>query len=174
MEKIFFQIEQFFFQPEILFFPIFPSARLQRNNEIINQNNLLGLRKGRKQLEKYHFSCFYVIFTLLPFWKKNKSKMKLILNLNFTERYSKSNTRQFALLTKKRSVQFSTKMSVKQNTEIIAMRPTRKSQFPMLRMSALIKTLQFVTSIGNVLIPMNLLLLVATKSGLTIQRPANT
>ena len=94
--------------------------------------------------------------------------MKLILNLNFTERYPKSNIRQFALLTKKRSVQFSTKMSVKQNTEIIAMRPTRKSKNPMLRMSALIKTLQFVTSIGNVLIPMNLLLLVTTKSGLTI------
>ena len=94
--------------------------------------------------------------------------MKLILNLNFAERYPMSNTRQFALHTKKRSVQFSTKMSVKQNTEIIAMRPTRKSKNPMLRMSALIKTLQFVTSIGNVLIPMNLLLLVTTKSGLTI------
>ena len=79
-----------------------------------------------------------------------------------------SNTRQFALLTKKRSVQFSTKMSVKQNIEIIAMRLTRKFKNPMLRMSALIKTLQFVTSIGNVLIPMNLLLLVVTKSGLTI------
>ena len=79
-----------------------------------------------------------------------------------------SNTRQFALLTKKRSVQFSTKMSVKQSTEIIAMRLTRKSKNPMLRMSALIKMLQFVTSIGNVLIPMNLLLLVVTKSGLTI------
>ena len=79
-----------------------------------------------------------------------------------------SNTRQFALLTKKRSVQFSTKMSVKQNIEIIAMRLTRKSKNPMLRMSALIKTLQFVTSIGNALIPMNLLLLVMTKSGLTI------
>ena len=94
--------------------------------------------------------------------------MKLILNLNFTERYSMSNTRQFALLTKKRSVQFSTKMSVTQNTEIIAMRLTRKFKNPMLRMSALIKMLQFVTSIGNVLIPMNLLLLVVTKSGLTI------
>merc|ERR1712008_197819 len=67
-----------------------------------------------------------------------------------------------------KSVQFRTKISAKQNTEIIAMRPTRKSKNPMLRMSALIKTLQFVTSIGNVLIPMNLLLLVGTKSGLTI------
>ena len=94
--------------------------------------------------------------------------MKLILNLDFTERNLKSNTRKFALLTKKRSVQFSTKMSAKQNTEIIAMRPTKKSKNPMLRMSALIKTLQFVTSIGNVLIPMNLLLLVTTKSGLII------
>jgi len=94
--------------------------------------------------------------------------MKLILNLDFTERNLKSNTRKFALLTKKRSVQFSTKMSAKQNTEIIAMRPTKKSKNPMLRMNALIKTLQFVTSIGNVLIPMNLLLLVTTKSGLTI------
>ena len=94
--------------------------------------------------------------------------MKLILNLDFTERNLKSNTRKFALLTEKRSVQFSTKMSAKQNTEIIAMRPTKKSKNPMLRMNALIKTLQFVTSIGNVLIPMNLLLLVMTKSGLTI------
>ena len=94
--------------------------------------------------------------------------MKLILNLDFTERNLKSNTRKFALLTKKRSVQFSTKMSAKQSTEIIAMRPTRTSKNPILRMSALIKMLQFVTSIGNVLIPMNLLLLVVTKSGLTI------
>merc|ERR1711971_959115 len=64
------------------------------------------------------------------------------------------------------SVQY--KNVCEKNTEIIAMRPTRKFKNPMLRMSALIKTLQFVTSIGNVLIPMNLLLLVTTKSGLII------
>ena len=29
-----------------IFFPIFPSATLQRNNEIPNQSNLLGLRNG--------------------------------------------------------------------------------------------------------------------------------
>ena len=142
----------------------FPSATLQRNNEILNQSNLLGLRKI---VWKIPLSCFHVTFTLFPFWKKQKQN-ETDWNLNFTERNLKSNTRQFALLTKKRSVQFNTKMSAKQNTEIIAMRPARKSKNPMLRMSALIKTLQFVTSIGNVLIPMNLLLLVMTKSGLTI------
>ena len=41
----------FFFQSGKLFFPIFPSATLQRNNEIPNQSNLLGLRK--EKLEKY-------------------------------------------------------------------------------------------------------------------------
>ena len=30
------------------FFPIFPGATLQKDNEISNQNNLLGLRKDRK------------------------------------------------------------------------------------------------------------------------------
>ena len=46
--KIFFQEEQFFFQPGKIFFPIFPGATLQKDNEISNQNNLLGLRKDRK------------------------------------------------------------------------------------------------------------------------------
>ena len=32
-------------------FPIFSSATLQMDNEISNQNNFLGLRKDRKQLE---------------------------------------------------------------------------------------------------------------------------
>ena len=32
--------------------PIFPDATLQKNNEISNKNNLLGLRKDRKKLEK--------------------------------------------------------------------------------------------------------------------------
>ena len=41
-----------FFQPGKIFFPIFPGATLQKNNEISNQNNLLGLRKDRKYLEK--------------------------------------------------------------------------------------------------------------------------
>ena len=50
--KIFFQVEQFFFQPGKIFFPIFPGATLQKNNEISNKNNLLGLRKDRKKLEK--------------------------------------------------------------------------------------------------------------------------
>jgi hypothetical protein len=48
MEKIFFQVEQFFFQPGKIFFPIFPGATLQKNNEISNQDNFLGLRKDRK------------------------------------------------------------------------------------------------------------------------------
>ena len=48
MEKILFQAEQFFSQPGKIFFPIFPGATLQKNNEISNKNNLLGLRKDRK------------------------------------------------------------------------------------------------------------------------------
>jgi len=46
--KIFFQVEQFFFQPGKIFFPIFSGATLQKNNEISNQDNFLGLRKDRK------------------------------------------------------------------------------------------------------------------------------
>ena len=46
--KIFFQVEQFFFQPGKIFFPIFPGATLHKNNEISNQDNFLGLRKDRK------------------------------------------------------------------------------------------------------------------------------
>ena len=53
--KIFFQVEIFFFQSGKLFFPIFPSATLLMDNEISNQNNLLGLRKDRKQLEKVQY-----------------------------------------------------------------------------------------------------------------------
>ena len=56
--KIFFHVEQFFFQPGKIFFPIFPSATLLMDNEISNQNNFLGLRKDRKQLEKLHVSPF--------------------------------------------------------------------------------------------------------------------
>ena len=41
-----------FFQPGKIFFPIFPGAKLQKNNEISNQDNILGLRKDRKQFEK--------------------------------------------------------------------------------------------------------------------------
>ena len=41
-----------FFQPGKIFLPIFPIATLQKNNEISNKNNLLGLRKDRKKLEK--------------------------------------------------------------------------------------------------------------------------
>jgi hypothetical protein len=44
------KLEIIFFQSGKLFFPIFPSATLQRNNEIPNQSNLLGLRKDRKYL----------------------------------------------------------------------------------------------------------------------------
>jgi hypothetical protein len=43
MEKIIFPARKFFF-------PISPGATLQKNNEISNQNNLLGLRKDRKKL----------------------------------------------------------------------------------------------------------------------------
>ena len=46
--KIFFQVEHFFFQPGKILFPIFPGATLQKNNEISNKNNLLGLKKDRK------------------------------------------------------------------------------------------------------------------------------
>ena len=35
-----------FFQPGKIFFPIFPGATLQKNNEISNQDNFLGLRNG--------------------------------------------------------------------------------------------------------------------------------
>jgi len=45
-------VEQFFFQPGKIFFPIFPGATFQKNNEISNQDNFLGLRKDRKKLEK--------------------------------------------------------------------------------------------------------------------------
>ena len=48
MEKIFFQIEQFFSNLENDFFLIFISVTLKRSNEIPNQSNLLGLRKDRK------------------------------------------------------------------------------------------------------------------------------
>ena len=34
--KIFFHVEQFFFQPGKIFFPIFPSATLLMDNEISN------------------------------------------------------------------------------------------------------------------------------------------
>ena len=43
--KIFFQVEQFLFQPGKIFFPC---ATLQKDNEISSQINLLGLRKDRK------------------------------------------------------------------------------------------------------------------------------
>ena len=33
--------------------PIFPSATLQKNNEIPNQSNFLGLRKDKKRLGKF-------------------------------------------------------------------------------------------------------------------------
>ena len=46
--KIFFQVEQFFFQRGKIFFPIFPFTTLQKNNEISNQDNFWGLRKDRK------------------------------------------------------------------------------------------------------------------------------
>ena len=38
----------FFFQSGKLFFPIFSSATLQRNTEIPNESNLLGLRREKK------------------------------------------------------------------------------------------------------------------------------
>ena len=50
-------MEHFFSNLENYFFPIFPSATLQSNNEIPNQSNFLGLRNYRKQLEKC--SCLY-------------------------------------------------------------------------------------------------------------------
>ena len=37
-----------FFQPGKIFFPIFPGPTLQKNNGILNQNNLFGLKKGNK------------------------------------------------------------------------------------------------------------------------------
>ena len=46
--KRFFQVEQFFFRPGKIFFPSFPGATLQKNNEISNKNNSLGLRKDGK------------------------------------------------------------------------------------------------------------------------------
>ena len=46
--KIFFHIEQFLFQPGKILLPIFPGATIQKNNEISNQDNFLGLRKDRK------------------------------------------------------------------------------------------------------------------------------
>ena len=55
MEKIFFPTRKnifpsrtIFFQPGKILFPLFPGATLQKNNEISNKNNLLGLRKDRK------------------------------------------------------------------------------------------------------------------------------
>ena len=48
MEKIIFPSRTIFFQPVKIFFPIFPGATLQKNNEISNKNNLLGLRKDMK------------------------------------------------------------------------------------------------------------------------------
>ena len=39
----------------------FPSAKLQRNNEIPNQSNLLGLRTDRK----YHISARKLFFFLI-------------------------------------------------------------------------------------------------------------
>ena len=46
--KIFFQVELLFIQPEKIFFSIFPGATLQKNNEISNKKNSLGLRKEEK------------------------------------------------------------------------------------------------------------------------------
>ena len=62
--KVFWSLEQFFLTvgqnnfvnkvpfPIWIFFPFF-QVQLQRNNEIPNQSNLLGLRKYRKSLKKY-------------------------------------------------------------------------------------------------------------------------
>ena len=47
-EKYFSKQNNFFSN---LIFPIFPGATLQKNNEISNKSNLLGLRKDRKKLE---------------------------------------------------------------------------------------------------------------------------
>ena len=50
--KNIFPSRNFFYQPEkIYFFQFFSGATLQKNNEISNQNNLLGLRKDKKYLE---------------------------------------------------------------------------------------------------------------------------
>ena len=46
--KIIFPNRTFFPQSGKLLFPIFPSAILQRNNEIPKKSNFLGLRKNRK------------------------------------------------------------------------------------------------------------------------------
>ena len=57
MEKIFFPTRKnifpsrnFFFQPGKIFFPSFPGATLQKNNEISNQDNFFGLRKDRNSM----------------------------------------------------------------------------------------------------------------------------
>jgi len=48
MEKITVPNRPFCFPIWKIIFSILPSATLQRNNEIPNQSNLLGLRKDRK------------------------------------------------------------------------------------------------------------------------------
>ena len=47
MEKIIFPTRKNIFPSRTIFFPIFPGATLQKNNEISIKNNLLGLRKDR-------------------------------------------------------------------------------------------------------------------------------
>ena len=65
-------------------------------------------------------------------------------------------------------------MFVKPNTKTIVTKHTMMFKRSMLKTNVLIKMLQFVTSIGNALLPMYLFPLAMTKSGLTTSTLANT
>ena len=107
--KIFFHVEQFFFQPGKIFFPTFPGATLQKNNEISKKNNLLGLRKHRKQSNQLrsdfsphflrnqnprHFLEFYVdkVFELLSSLQANQSSIEISNQFFFLQDFASPQT----------------------------------------------------------------------------------
>ena len=58
-------------------FPIFPGATLQKNNEISNQDNFLGLRKDRKQLEKVCYLIVWYVVTMINLFSVNVHSFKV-------------------------------------------------------------------------------------------------